>query len=367
MGRPKRLLIIMGTRPEAIKLAPVILRAQRDPGRFEVSVVRTSQHQEMLDQIVECFRLPVTRDLDIMRPNQSLEYVTRQALEGLHQVIGELKPDCVVVQGDTTTTFAGALAAFYHHVPVAHVEAGLRTGNKEQPFPEEVNRCLTTQLAEFHFAPTEASRANLLRENVAAGRIWVTGNTAIDALQLVLARRARAPQADAARGPRILLTAHRRENQGEPMRRICSAVRILLDRVPSLSVLYPVHLSPNVRRVVFEELANHPRVQLVEPLGYEDFVAAMDDATVILTDSGGIQEEAPALGKPVLVLRETTERPEAIEAGTARLVGTDVQAIVGATERLLLDPAHYREVAQARNPFGDGRAAEKILDVLAAA
>jgi UDP-N-acetylglucosamine 2-epimerase (non-hydrolysing) len=364
MATRKRLLIVMGTRPEAIKLAPLILRALQQPERFEVLVARTSQHQQMLDQIVDYFRLPVTVDLDIMRPNQSLAYVTNQALEGLHRAIGELTPDCVVVQGDTTTTFAGALAAFYHRVPVAHVEAGLRTYDKTQPFPEEANRCLTSQLADFHFAPTETARRHLLDENVPGERVWVTGNTAIDALHLALGRAALGGSGDAGSGRTILLTAHRRENQGEPMRRICRAVRRLLDRFPDLRVVYPVHLSPAVRQVVFAELGGLPRVALVEPLGYEAFVVAMNEATLILTDSGGVQEEAPALGKPVLVLRETTERPEAIEAGTARLVGTEIDAVTAAVERLLTDAAHYREMAQARNPFGDGHASERILDVL---
>jgi len=367
MARPKRLLVVMGTRPEAIKLAPLVLRARADPARFEVLVVRTSQHQEMLDQVVDYFGLPIRADLDIMRPDQNLVHVTNAALEGLYRVIGEVRPDTVIVQGDTTTTFAGALAAFYHRVPVAHVEAGLRTYDKGQPFPEEVNRCLTTVLADFHFAPTEAARDNLLRENVPGDRIWVTGNTAIDALLLTLEKAGRPPGAPSAGGRTILLTAHRRENHGEPMRRICQAVLALLDRFPDLRVVYPVHLSPRVRQVVQPMLQAHPRVSLVEPLGYEPFVLAMNEAYLILSDSGGVQEEAPALGKPVLVLRNTTERPEAVHAGTARLVGTAVETIVGEAERLLTDAEHYRAMAQARNPFGDGHASERILDVLARA
>ncbi len=362
----KKLMVVMGTRPEAIKLAPLILQAQARPDRFELMVVRTSQHQQMLDQIVQHFALPISVDLDIMRPDQDLSHITTAALQGLYRTIGEARPDCVVVQGDTTTTFAGALAAFYHRVPVAHVEAGLRTYDRDQPFPEEVNRCLTSQLTDFHFAPTERARANLLREGFAAERIWVTGNTAIDALLLTLERAGGRPELSHPAARRtLLLTAHRRENHGEPMRDICRAVLELLERFPDLRVVYPVHLSPRVRGVVMGMLQDHPRVTLCDPLGYEPFVLAMNEATLILTDSGGIQEEAPALGKPVLVLRNTTERPEALEAGTAKLVGTDVATIVAEAERLLSDPTYYAQMAKAANPFGDGRASERILEVIA--
>jgi UDP-N-acetylglucosamine 2-epimerase (non-hydrolysing) len=362
---PRRLLVIMGTRPEAIKLAPLILQAKADTRRFEVLVVRTSQHQEMLDQVVDYFGLPVVRDLDIMRPDQDLAHVTNAALAGLHRVIGELRPDAVVVQGDTTTSFVGALAAFYHSVPIAHVEAGLRTYDKQQPFPEEIYRRLTTVLADMHFAPTETARRNLLKENVPANRIWVTGNTAIDALFWTLKTAGKSIGASPDHARTILLTTHRRENHGEPMARICKAILILLERFPALRVVCPVHLSPRVRQIVLPMLESHPRVSLLEPLGYERFVLAMNDAHIILSDSGGIQEEAPALGKPVLVLRNTTERPEAIEAGTARLVGTDVTTIVSECERLLSDHEYYVAMAHARNPFGDGHASERILDVLA--
>ena len=360
-----RLLVVMGTRPEAIKLAPLVLRARADPERFEVLVVRTSQHQEMLDQVLDYFGLSIKADLDIMRPDQNLLHITSAAVEGLYRVIGEVRPDVVVIQGDTTTTFAGALAAFYHKVPIAHVEAGLRTYDKGQPFPEEMNRCLVSSLADFHFAPTEAARDNLLKENTPSDRIWVTGNTAIDALFLALKKAGRRPGAPLTNGRLLLLTAHRRENHGEPMRRICEAVLVLLNRFPDLRVVYPMHMSPRVREVVCPILKSHPRVSLVEPLGYESFVLAMNEAYLILSDSGGVQEEAPALGKPVLVLRNTTERPEAVDAGTAQLVGTDVAKIVAASERLLTDVASYRAIARARNPFGDGLASERILDVLA--
>jgi UDP-N-acetylglucosamine 2-epimerase (non-hydrolysing) len=365
MASRKRLLVVMGTRPEAIKLAPLILRANADPERFEVLAVRTSQHQEMLDQVVDYFDLPIFADLNIMRPDQNLAEVTTAALGGLQRVIAETRPDVVIVQGDTTTSFVGALAAFYENTPVAHVEAGLRTYNKREPFPEEVYRRLTSVIADYHFTPTETARRNLLIENVAPETIWVTGNTAIDALLLTL--RKAAPPAEALRdsSPILLLTTHRRENHGEPMRRVCEALLVLLHHFPQLQVICPLHLSPRVRQVVCPMLGSHPRVSLVEPLGYEPFVLAMNSAHIILSDSGGVQEEAPALGKPVLVLRNTTERPEAVEAGTARLVGTEVDAIVSACEQLLTDPDAYRAMAQASNPFGDGHASERILDVLA--
>jgi UDP-N-acetylglucosamine 2-epimerase (non-hydrolysing) len=364
MTSRKRLLVVMGTRPEAIKLAPLILRAKADPERFEVLVVRTSQHQEMLDQVVDYFDLPILADLNIMRPDQNLAHVTIAALEGLQRVIAETQPDVVIVQGDTTTSFVGALAAFYEKTPVAHVEAGLRTYDKREPFPEEVYRRLTSVIADYHFAPTEVARRNLLVENVAPETIWVTGNTAIDALLLTL-KKAAPTEAPCDSSPMLLLTTHRRENHGEPMRRICGAILILLERFPQLRVVCPLHLSPRVRQVVCPMLGSHPRVRLVEPLGYEPFVLAMNSAHIILSDSGGVQEEAPALGKPVLVLRNTTERPEAVEAGTARLVGTEIDAIVSACEQLLTDSHAYHAMAQAKNPFGDGHASERILDVLA--
>lgn len=365
MASRKRILVVMGTRPEAIKLAPLILRAQADPERFETLVVRTSQHREMLDQVVDYFNLPIFADLNVMRRDQDLTHVTTAALAKLQRVITETRPDVVIVQGDTTTSFVGALAAFYENIPVAHVEAGLRTCDKRAPFPEEVYRRLTSVIADYHFAPTESARSNLLRENVPADTIWVTGNTSIDALFLTLTKAKPAAQAAQHHSPTILLTTHRRENHGEPMRRTCEALLILLQRFPSLQVVCPLHLSPRVRNVVCPLLGSHPRVSLVEPLGYEPFVLAMHSAHIILSDSGGIQEEAPALGKPVLVLRDTTERPEAVEAGTARLIGTEVAAIVSACEQLLTDSHAYRAMAQARNPFGDGRASERILDALA--
>lgn len=367
MPPDKTLMIVMGTRPEAIKLAPVALAAQRD-GRLRVCVVRTSQHREMLDQMVEQFELPIAVDLDIMRHDQNLAQVTTAALEGLHRTIAEIRPAAVVVQGDTTTTFCGALAAFYHRVPVAHVEAGLRTHDRFQPFPEEINRCLTSQVTDFHFAPTEGARANLRREGVADERIWVTGNTAIDALRITLEKATEGsgePAEDAGAGRQILVTAHRRENHGEPMAEICRALVQLCERFEDVHVRFPVHLSPRVRATVFGMLQGHERIRLEEPLGYREFVLAMNQSHLILSDSGGVQEEAPSLGKPVLVLRETTERPEACESGCAMLVGTDAERIVAEASRLLTDEARYHQMAQAKNPFGDGRAAEHIVGALA--
>jgi UDP-N-acetylglucosamine 2-epimerase (non-hydrolysing) len=365
MPTKTRILIVMGTRPEVIKLAPVVIGARNRPDEFQTLVVATSQHREMLDQMLDTFQIAVDFDLDIMKPNQDLRQVTTAALNGLHDVIGQVQPDWVIVQGDTTTTFTGALAAFYHQVPVAHVEAGLRTYDKRQPFPEEINRRLTTQIADAHFAPTTLSRDNLLREGVSEDLISVTGNTGIDALFLILGSKAGKPTTFPTGDRRLLVTAHRRENHGEPMERICRAVLRLVDEFPDLHALYPVHMSPKVRDVVFPLLGNHPRIELGEPLEYREFVEEMNRCHVILTDSGGIQEEAPSLGKPVLVMRETTERPEGIDAGTVRLVGTDEERIYSETARLLNDHDAYKEMAQARNPYGDGRATERILSALA--
>jgi UDP-N-acetylglucosamine 2-epimerase (non-hydrolysing) len=362
---PRKLMIVIGTRPEAIKLAPLVLAARAQPERFEPCVVTTSQHREMLDQILAEFEIDVDLDLDIMQPDQDLSHVMTAALEGLYRAIGRIEPHCVVVQGDTTSSFAGALAAFYRHIPVAHVEAGLRTWDKQRPFPEEINRQLTAPLTDFHFAPTETARKNLLAEGVEPGRVWVTGNTAIDALLLTRERLGarRGPQAQA--GRMLLLTAHRRENHGAPLESICAAVLELLEGFQDLRVVFPVHPSPRVRKSVAARLHSHPRVELLDPMDYRSFVGAMSEAHLILTDSGGVQEEAPSLGKPVLVLRETTERPEGVEAGAARLVGTDAHRIVEEAGRLLSDPERYRRMSRTVNPYGDGKAAGRILEVLA--
>ena len=360
-----RLLFVVGTRPEVIKLAPVIIRARSRPDEFETFVVTTGQHREMLDQMVELFEIDVDLDLSIMKPKQDLRYVTTAALNGLYDVIARVSPDWVVVQGDTTTTFAGALAAFYQQISVAHVEAGLRTYDKRQPFPEEINRRLTSQIADVHFAPTTLARERLLREGVHEDAIWITGNTGIDSLFLVLGLDAEDKVPPPNEQRRLLVTAHRRENQGEPMKNVCRALLRIADEFPGLRIVYPVHLSPAVRDVVFPLLSPHPRIDLLEPLDYRRFVEEMQRSYIILTDSGGIQEEAPSLGKPVLVMRETTERPEGIDAGTARLIGTDEERIYAEVSRLLRDEDAYWEIAQARNPYGDGRATERILSVLA--
>lgn len=359
-------MFVIGTRPEAIKLAPVVLAARRQPKQFEVRVVRTSQHREMLDQVLSDFDLCADVDLGIMKVDQDLAHIASEALRKLHDVIEAERPDWVVVQGDTTTAFAGALAAFYQRTRVVHVEAGLRTYDKRQPFPEEANRCLTAQITDLHCAPTLGARDNLLREGVPEDRVLISGNTAVDALLYTLERAGRALTEQRPDGvQRLLLTAHRRENLGPPLDRICDAVLSLLRRYPRLEVLFPVHLNPRVRSSVFARLSAHPRVALTEPLDYRGFVLAMHRADLILTDSGGIQEEAPTLGKPVLVLRDTTERPEAIQAGTARLVGTHSERIVVEAARLLEDPAHYASMSRCANPYGDGKAAARILDALA--
>jgi UDP-N-acetylglucosamine 2-epimerase (non-hydrolysing) len=361
----RKLLVVIGTRPEAIKLAPVVLEARRRPDAVQAVVVVTSQHREMLSQMLAQFSIVPDVDLDVMQPDQELARVTVAALEGLDEALRAHAPDCVVVQGDTTTTFVGALAASYHRIPVAHVEAGLRTGDRTQPWPEEINRCLTSQLTHYHFAPTERARENLLREGFPDAAIWVTGNTAIDALLHTVERSGarRRPRPGGRRS--VLLTAHRRESHGAPLEEICAAVLRLVDRHPEVDVIYPVHKSPRVREVAFARLADHPRIELIEPLDYVPFVQAMLDADLILTDSGGVQEEASALGTPVLVLRGTTERPEALDAGAARLVGTDADRIVTEASRLLEDEAAREAMAGAVSPFGDGRAAERIVDVLA--
>lgn len=360
-----KLMIVVGTRPEAIKLAPVILAAQSRRG-IEPIVVATGQHKEMLEQMLEVFAITPDADLSIMKHDQNLCHITTAALQGLYDVMADKRPDCVVVQGDTTTTFTGALAAFYHQIPVAHVEAGLRTFDKREPFPEEVNRCMTTQLTNFHFAPTVISRENLLREGVPDKAVYVTGNTAIDALFLTLERlRAQGEIASPAKKT-ILVTAHRRENHGERMVTICEAILALLDKFADIDVLFPVHMSPRVREVVFPRLSDHPRIRLVDPLDYVNFVKAMHQSHLILTDSGGVQEEAPSLGKPVLVLRDQTERPEANMAGTAILVGAHFDKIVANVETLLTDESAYQTMSKAENPYGDGTAAKQIIDTIAA-
>lgn len=361
-----KLMTIFGTRPEAIKMCPLVLEMGKYPDYIEPIVAVTAQHREMLDQVLELFNIKPDYDLNIMASGQTLYDITTRALTGLKEVIEEVKPDMVLVHGDTTTTFAGALAAFYAQVPVGHVEAGLRTGNKYSPYPEEMNRKLTGSIADMHFAPTSTSKANLLKENVNPETILVTGNTVIDALETTV--KADYEFADAefnkifARGNRlILMTTHRRENLGEPMRNVYKALRKVLETHADVEAIFPVHKNPKVREIVEEELGGLARVHLIEPMDYEPFANLMGKVDIVLTDSGGIQEEAPALGKPVLVLRDTTERPEAVEAGTVKLIGTEYEDVLRETNLLLDDAEHYKKMSEATNPYGDGKACERII------
>lgn len=366
----KKVIVVMGTRPEAIKLAPVVLELQKHQTQFETQICVTGQHREMLDQMLRVFGLRPEHDLCVMKAGQDLTGVTAACLTGLDKVLRQERPAAVLVQGDTTTTFAAALAAYYHHVPVGHVEAGLRTGRKYDPFPEEINRRLATHLTDFHFAPTEAAQNNLLSEGINPQDILVTGNTVIDALLVTQARLAEQPSlADDCLGATdglrlILVTAHRRESFGLPFRRICEAIRAIAERRRDVLVVYPVHLNPNVQAPVREILGGVSNVKLVAPMDYVSFVAMMQRACLLLTDSGGIQEEGPSLRKPVLVMRETSERPEAIAAGTACLTGTDPERIFQTVSSLLDDPSQYERMTSRPNPYGDGHAAERIVDFL---
>jgi UDP-N-acetylglucosamine 2-epimerase (non-hydrolysing) len=364
VARP-RLMIVFGTRPEAIKIAPVAIALRAMVDRFETVLCSTGQHRELLGLALQAFGLVPDVHLDVMRPRQSLAGLTGRLLAGVDEVYGRLRPDLVIVQGDTTTAFVGALAAYYRKIPIAHVEAGLRTDDLSSPFPEEGNRRLITSLASVHFAPTPRAETQLIREGVPPADVFVTGNTVIDALMLI-SERDRNPKRTAPRsdGPTILVTMHRRESYGTPFEDICRAIRFVADSHPRVSFLIPTHPSPNVQRPVHEMLGSHPRIRLIGSLAYPDFVTALSRCHFVLTDSGGIQEEAPALAKPVLVMRDTTERPEAITAGTARLVGTSTNAIVAATEELLLNPSAYNRMARAINPFGDGRAAHRVAGAL---
>lgn len=359
-----KIMTIFGTRPEAIKMAPVIAELRKHPD-IETRVCITAQHREMLDQVMALFHIQADYDLNIMAQGQTLYDITGRVLRGLQEVFAKERPDCVLVHGDTTTTFTAALAAFYAQIPVGHVEAGLRTGNLLSPFPEEANRQLTGVLANYHFAPTETARDNLLREHKKAENIFVTGNTVIDALFATVKKDY--TFADAAieqieeHKRVILVTTHRRENLGAPMHHVYRALRRLVDDIPDTEIVFPVHRNPLVREAVAEELEGHDRIHLVEPMEYEPFTNLMARSAIVLTDSGGIQEEAPSLGKPVLVLRDTTERPEAVAAGTVKLVGTDEETIYETAHRLLTDESAYRQMAEAVNPYGDGRAAARIV------
>lgn len=358
-----KVICVVGTRPEAIKMAPVILALKKQLD-LNVRVLATAQHRHLLDQVVTVFDIVPDIDLNIMRPNQDLTTLTARLLLDLDDVLLAEKPDAVLAQGDTTTVMSVALACFYHKIPFGHVEAGLRTWDMQNPFPEEMNRVIAGRLAKWHFAPTESSRQNLLREGVADADIIVTGNTVIDALLSVADRDAELPVELDPTKRLILVTAHRRENFGEPFERVCRALLALLERNPDVQVLYPVHPNPNVRDTAHRLLGSHPRVVLCDPLDYLPFVAAMKRAYLILSDSGGVQEEAPALGKPVLVLRHETERPEAVDEGVVKLVGTDFDAIVSEAQLLLDDETAYRAMARGVSPYGDGHAAERIVKVL---
>ena len=373
----KKILLVFGTRPEAIKMAPLVKALQKDSEHFETKICVTAQHRQMLDQVLEVFDIVPEYDLNIMAPNQDLYDITSRVLVGLRDVLDDFAPDIVLVHGDTTTSMAASLAAFYRQIPVGHVEAGLRTYNMLSPWPEEMNRQVTDRMCTYYFAPTEKSRQNLLRENVDATKIHVTGNTVIDALLMAVDIIEKKPHIKTAiedelrdkgyamgNRPYILVTGHRRENFGEGFLNICKAIRQIAEEHPEMDIVYPVHLNPNVQKPVYELLSGTPNIYLVKPLDYLPFVYAMQHSTLLLTDSGGVQEEAPSLGKPVLVMRETTERPEAVEAGTVRLVGTDVAAIVGNVQELLHGPEVYRKMSESYNPYGDGHACERIVDAL---
>ncbi len=362
-----KLAVVFGTRPEAIKLVPLIKNLSQDP-HFQVVNIVTAQHREMLDQVLKTFRIRPQYDLGLMTPDQTLAGVVSQSVDGLDRLFKKIKPDAVLVQGDTATTFASSLAAYYNRIPVGHVEAGLRSGDRWQPFPEEINRKLTGALADWHFTPTPVALENLLSEGVNPKAIFVTGNTVIDAFQLALQTRRNGPSIgvpkELSSKRLILVTTHRRENLGEPMKSICRALREIVMRFPDVGVVLPVHLNPRVRQVVYPLLSGVERVWLTEPLDYLDTARMIQRSTLVITDSGGIQEEAPSLGKPVLVLRNKTERPEGITSGTARLVGTSGPRIVQEVSRLLSSARQYRAMANAVNPYGDGKAAIRIRECL---
>ena len=373
----KKILLVFGTRPEAIKMAPLVKALQKDTEHFETRVCVTEQHRQMLDQVLEVFGITPEYDLNIMAPNQDLYDITAKVLLGLREVLKDFRPDTVLVHGDTTTSMAASLAAFYMQIPVGHVEAGLRTYNMLSPWPEEMNRQVTDRICTYYFAPTEQSRANLLQENIDAKKIFITGNTVIDALLMavdIISTTAGVKEKMAKElqekgytvGDReyILVTGHRRENFGDGFLHICKAIKELAALHPEMDIVYPVHLNPNVQKPVYELLSGLSNVYLISPLDYLPFIYAMQHSTLLLTDSGGVQEEAPSLGKPVLVMRDTTERPEAVEAGTVKLVGTDAEAIVSNVTALLQDKEMYKRMSETHNPYGDGQACERIIAAL---
>jgi len=369
----KKISFIFGTRPEAIKLCPLVLELKKHR-EFEPHVCVTGQHRQMLDQVLEVFEVAPDVDLNLMQPDQTLAGLTARVITAIDQYLAEYKPDMVIVQGDTTTSFCAALAAFYRRIPVGHVEAGLRTWNKFSPFPEEINRTITSRIADLHFAPTQWAKENLLKEGVPEDRIFVTGNTVIDALHIAIEKVRKNPPAipslpkellnGDSQKPVVLITGHRRENFGAGFESICQAISELSKRFPDVAFVYPVHLNPNVRKPVFDILSGRDNVYLIEPLSYLPFVALMNRSRLVLTDSGGVQEEAPGLGKPVLVMRDTTERPEAVTAGTVKLVGTDRRMIVDEVSTLLTDEKSYTAMANAVNPYGDGNACQRIVATL---
>lgn len=373
----KKILLVFGTRPEAIKMAPLVKALQKDTEHFETRVCVTAQHRQMLDQVLEVFGITPEYDLNIMAPNQDLYDITAKVLLGLREVLKDFRPDTVLVHGDTTTSMAASLAAFYMQIPVGHVEAGLRTYNMLSPWPEEMNRQVTDRICTYYFAPTEQSRANLLQENIDAKKIFITGNTVIDALLMavdIISTTAGVKEKMAKElqekgytvGDReyILVTGHRRENFGDGFLHICKAIKELAALHPEMDIVYPVHLNPNVQKPVYELLSGLSNVYLISPLDYLPFIYAMQHSTLLLTDSGGVQEEAPSLGKPVLVMRDTTERPEAVEAGTVKLVGTNAEAIVSNVTALLLDKEMYKRMSETHNPYGDGQACKRIIAAL---
>lgn len=360
-----KVMSIFGTRPEAIKMAPLVKELE-SRNEIESIVCVTAQHREMLDQVLDTFKIKPDYDLNIMKQEQTLGDITIRALTGLEEVIKDSKPDIVLVHGDTTTTFAGALAAFYNQVAIGHVEAGLRTNDKYSPFPEEMNRQMVDCMTDMYFAPTELSKANLLKENIEEDKIYVTGNTAIDAMATTVDKNYTNPELDWIKPNEkmILLTAHRRENLGEPMRHIFKAIKRIVEEFSDVKIIYPIHMNPKVREVANEIFEGMDRVHLIEPLEVFDFHNFQNKSYLILTDSGGVQEEAPSLGKPVLVLRDTTERPEGITAGTLKLVGTDEEAIYNETKKLLTNKEEYNKMAHASNPYGDGHACKRIVDAI---
>ena len=374
----KKILIVFGTRPEAIKMAPLVKEFQKYSDSFKTKVCVTAQHREMLDQVLDLFEITPDFDLDIMKPGQDLYDVTSNVLLGMKSVLSDFNPDIVFVHGDTSTTFAASLAAFYQQIKVAHIEAGLRTGDIYSPWPEEANRQLTTQITAYHFAPTSTSKENLLKENVNESSIEVTGNTVIDALFLALEKIKNNKDLEQQIVSQlsnmnyqlknnkkiILVTGHRRENHGQGFINICTALKEIALNNPDFDVVYPVHLNPNVQKPVKALLSDIENVHLIEPLQYEQFIYMMDRSYFIITDSGGVQEEAPSLGKPVLVMRDTTERPEALDAGTVKLVGTDTQLIIDEAQKLIDDKEAYEHMSRASNPYGDGHACEKVIQYI---